>query len=588
MSRSTQNQRLVRINTVLGKDALIVQSVQGAHVMSEGFRYTLDVYSDALDAIAGDKLIGTNATFIVMNDGGEPINYNGFITQMSALGLSKDRATLSYRITLESGLFFLTKQTDCRIFQEKTIPDILGIVLKPLINGGFIKYKPALTGDHSEKRFIVQYNETNEAFFKRLCRLENIAFYFTMDNGSHTLKLIDNIGACETISEPIRFQPHTMAHDHLDTWSQHSRFVTGAYAQRTYNYKQASQGIMPMSEKTAGDKSKLTHSQQSESYLYTEDYNTLGEGKQHLKRTMDKATERQRFFQGGGDCRFLNVGQHFRIKPVPEGSKLASPDETYTTTRVELSASVLGGKVRNSLEAVPKGELVYPQGEKPVIHSMQTATVTGPDGSEIYTDKYGRIKVRFHWDRNDDVSGQDRTCYLRVMQAMAGPNMGAQFTPRIGDEVVISFANGDPDRPFVSGSLHHPEHLPPYSNHNGTRNGIRTRSTKGGSVANCNELYFEDTKGKEEVYLQAEKDHSVYVKNDQKIKIDNNKSQHVIKNESNKVDGNYTINVGKQLLIQAGQKIVLKVGGSSITITGSKIDISSSKVDVNGGKIELN
>jgi len=194
---------------------------------------------------------------------------------------------------------------------------------------------------------------------------------------------------------------------------------------------------------------------------------------------------------------------------------------------------------------------------------MQTAVVTGPPAEEIHSDAHGRVKVQFHWDRlgkKDD----NTSCWLRVMQSFAGPGFGAHFTPRVGQEVVVAFENGNPDRPFVMGALYHTENPPPYAEHKGTRSGIRTRSTKNGAAINCNELYFEDTKDQEEVYFQAEKDLNAHIKNNETRKIENT------------------------LHIQAGEKIRLEVGGSVIEMTPEGITISAIEVKIDGTPVLIN
>ncbi len=174
------------------------------------------------------------------------------------------------------------------------------------------------------------------------------------------------------------------------------------------------------------------------------------------------------------------------------------------------------------------------------------------------------------------------------MQNLTGSSFGVHFTPRIGQEVVVAFENGNPDRPFVIGALYHPEQTPPYADFKGTRSGIRSRSTKNGGKDNYNELYFEDRKGNEEVYLQAEKNLKSLIKNDEKRDVNNDQTLSVKNNKVENIGNNEKHSVKNELLIEAGKKITIKVGGSEIELTGSKIVIKSGKVDIDGGKIELN
>jgi type VI secretion system secreted protein VgrG len=241
----------------------------------------------------------------------------------------------------------------------------------------------------------------------------------------------------------------------------------------------------------------------------------------------------------------------------------------------------------------------------PRIYGIQTALVVGPAGEEIYTDKYGRIKVQFHWDR-EGKKNQDSSCWIRVAEKWSGKNWGGQFIPRIGMEAVVEFLEGNPDRPLVIGTVYNADYMHPYAlPANKTQSGIKTRSSQGGNAANFNELRFEDKKGQEEIFIHAEKNKTVevendrvewvghdetitidhdrteHVKHDETITIDHNRTETVHSDESITVDGNQTIAVGKNIEVTAGTKIVLSVGGNSITIDGSGITVFGNLVKIN-------
>ena len=240
------------------------------------------------------------------------------------------------------------------------------------------------------------------------------------------------------------------------------------------------------------------------------------------------------------------VGRRFTVVKVPHDATFTDNDIPFNITKLTMHLDDEEGHNQVHIEATNKDALVFPDGGSVKrMMGSETARVTGPKGSEIFTNEYGQIKVQFHWDR-EGKQDENTTCWLRVMNAMAGPNFGAHYTPRVGQEVVVAFENGNPDKPFVTGVLYHHEHLPPFAKDKGLRSGFRSRSSKGGGTQNYNELSFYDKKGSEEVFMQAEKDHNINIKNDQSIKIGHNKAQQVIKNETNKVGENYTINVGKK------------------------------------------
>ncbi len=586
MSESTQAKHLIRFTTSLGENALIPENIDGQQSMSDGFRFRMNLFSETLHELKTKDLVGTAATIGLVQADDSFRYFNGFISKFKALGTSSAGQKSHYQLTITSWLeLFLSKRINCRIYQNKTVEQVIKDVFKDY--GGNANFKLDLKKTHSEKRYWVQYNESDLNFFKRICSVEGIAYYFFHEDGAHQLRIIDKAEQLPTLTpKKVWLKSQGSEEDHLIYWQGFGQFATGSYEQRTYNYKTPTKLVIN-NAKAKNEAAKTPGSLDVESYIYADTHHNEDDGKAQTEAHANRGVERAHVYNGGGNCRNLLLGHHFELELAP-GKKgdFTDKGKEFTLTKVSIAASEKSSVVSCKIEAVAKNELIYPSAQTPVMSGLQTALVTGPKGEEVHTDELGRIKVQFHWDR-EGKQDENTTCWLRVMQSFAGPSFGAHFTPRIGQEVVVAFDNGNPDRPFVIGTLYHPEHKPPYNDNKGTRSGIRTRSTKGGGADNCNELYFEDKKGSEEVYLQAEKDHNVWVKNDQAIKIDNDKAQTVAKNETNKVGENYTIKVGKKLLIDAESEIKLQVGGSTITITSSKIDISSSVVDVNG-LIKLN
>ena len=583
-SLTSQNKHVVRLNTVLGEDALIIDNVEINQVMSLGFTFSLRVFSDYKHDLQPQDLVGTPLTIALMDDGDEPRYFNGWITQLEKSNPADTGEHTVYLIKASSFLHFMEHDSDCRIFQEKTVEDVISEIMQKYKNVG--KFKLVLRKNHAVKRYWVQYNESNLSFFNRICAESGLAYYFTHTNGHHCLNILDDPLLLPKLDpEVVFYQPGTHARDHLTHWQRSSRYFTGNYAQTSYNYQTPFSPLNAQSS-VQNDLAKVPHTYLTEKYYYSEQYDNSAGATANTDNQLNSTTAENSLVIGSGDCRFLKVGYQFTAEPVPVERFFPDRGKSFSLTQLTMKISNKG-EIHVDFEAVPNGEMIYPKNSRPSIASLQTAVVTGPPGEEIYTDDLGRVKVQFHWDRLGK-KNENTTCWMRVMQNFAGPSFGTHFTPRIGQEVVVAFENGNPDRPFIMGGLYHAEHAPPYADQRGTRAGIRTRSTKGGSASNCNELYFEDKKGSEEVYFQAEKNHNVLVKNDQALKIQNNKSQQVGKNETNKVGENYTINVGKKLLIEAGQEIKLQVGGSTVTISSDKIDISSGLVDINGGKINLN
>ncbi|MGH1470082.1 MAG: type VI secretion system Vgr family protein [Cellvibrionaceae bacterium] len=587
---STQSHRLVRLNTILGEKALIASRFNGTETMSEGFNFTIQAFSESHHDLSAKDLVGTAVTVGLVKSDNTIRYFNGFVQEMSALGSERDGQRSNYTLQIVSwAQLFMKKRVDTRIFQEKNIEDIIKDVF--VSYGANAKFKFNLKSAHLPRRFCVQYNETDWNFFNRLCRLEGVAYYFKHENGKHVLHIIDDQSGCETLNpQTVKIQSQNIKEDYLTNWQNTGRFITGKYSQRTYNYLRPTT-LSPVEHTVASDVS-LTKG--IESYQYNEYSHDKTDATEDLKRKSRVNTQKATVSTATGNCRHLVIATHFDLA-LANGKDFTDKGKEFTFSKINISADDVSGILSCHIEAIPKGELAYPKAEYPKIEGLQTAVVTGPQGEEIHTDDLGRIKVQFHWDRLGKLD-QKSTCFLRVMQSFAGSSFGAHFTPRIGQEVVVAFENGNPDRPFVLGGLYHQEHKPPYGEQKGTRAGIRTRSTKGGGITDANELYLEDTKGSEEFYIQAQKDLNGVIKNDetrsvgndQTITINNDQSITVSNNQTTEVSKNSSHLIGDELLLEAGKKITLKVGGSTVELTSGKIIIKSGVVDIDGSTVQIN
>jgi len=582
---ATQDHRLLRLSTALDKDALIPVGLNCTESLSKGFSISVSAFSETHHELGAADLVGTTVTLGVVQEDESIRYFNGFVQEFVAEGSSRAGQRSGYHMKVVSWLeLLLSKRSDCRIFQDMPVREVISEVFsqyKSLAN-----FKFELSASHPERRFWVQYNETDLDFFRRICLREGIAFYFSHENGSHCLHIVDEAKSLKTLKpKKVKIQSGTSAHDHLSKWQSAAKFATGKYERRSYNYMAPNKNQKVTGEATS-EVASVPRVMEVESYLFSEGYHDEGEGNTEISKRSNQGVERSKIAVGTGNCRNLAVANHFEVE-LSSGGDFVDKGKLFTLSQVNLSVNDTTGVTNCTIEALPKGELVYPNGVTPTISNLQTAIVTGPKNEEIFTDKYGRIKVQFHWDRLGKLD-ENTTCWLRVMQSFTGSSFGMHFTPRIGQEVVVAFENGNPDRPFVIGALYHPEQQPPYADFKGTRSGIRSHSTKKGGKDNFNELYFEDSKGKEEVYLQAEKDLKSFIKNDENRQVGNDQTLLVKNNKNEKVGNNETHSVKNELLIEAGKKITIKVGGSEIELTSSKIVIKSGKVDIDGGKIELN
>jgi type VI secretion system secreted protein VgrG len=347
--------------------------------------------------------------------------------------------------------------------------------------------------------------------------------------------------------------------DHITDWKHDYRFVSGKWSQTDYNFETPSTSLkVSVPKLPAVD---LPQAEEYEIYDYPGEYAVQPDG-ETLARVRQEETELPHdAVSGGSTCRTFTAGYKFKLTSHPDEDSVSEQDKSYLLTSVTHSASQAsddtsessGTSYQNYFTCIADSIQFRPERitARPVISGVQTAVVVGPAGEEIYTDKYGRVKVQFHWDR---VGGKNEnsSCWVRVSHPWAGKQWGGIAIPRIGQEVIVDFLEGDPDQPIITGRVYNDEQMPPYLlPANMTMTGIRTRSSKGGTPDNCNELRFEDKKGSEQVFLHAEKNQDIEVENDEthwvghdrKKTIDNDETTLVKHDRTETVDNNETITV---------------------------------------------
>jgi len=567
MSTIEQERRRIAIDTPLGKDVLLLQSFSGHEEMSRLFSYELELRSTK-DSIKAQDIVGKRVTFRVeMPDGGSRY-FNGFVRRFAYCGKG-DRLSI-YRAEIVPWLWFLTKTSDCRIFQDKKIPEIVEQIFKDL---GFSDFEINCKGEHPKWEYCVQYRETDFNFVSRLMEEEGIFYFFKHEQGKHTLVVADDKGAYQTAKESnVNFEynlsdVHNL--DEINSWVHQWEFRTGKWAHTDYNFETPSSNLM------ANDNSRISLDGMSkfEHYDYPGEYEQKGEGDHDVKLRMQEEEASHDIVHGASSCRSFSPGYKFQLGKHHTSSEAGK----YVITSIRHSASVGGSYIsgssdtsyyENSFTCIPDSVTFRPARitPKPMIHGVQTAVVVGPKGEEIYTDKYGRIKVQFHWDR-EGKKDEKSSCWMRCQQIIAGKKWGAMFIPRIGQEVVVTHVEGDPDRPLVTGVLYNAEQMPPYTlPDEKTKSCIKTNSSKGGD--GHNEIRFEDLAGKEQLYLHAERNMDVRVKHDymesilgdQHITIGNEKDKdkagdqktliwrdqhvHVKRERTEQIDGNVDLEVG--------------------------------------------
>lgn len=580
-----QDGRLLTVDTPLGKDVFLLESMSGEEGICRPFAFELGVRSMRGD-IQPRELLGKPITFSLELPGSGRRNWSGIVSDLSA-GEAQSVGQRAYRLTVRPWFWMLTRHSDCRIFQNQTTLQIMETIFGEL---GFADYDfSAVTEKPGKRHYCVQYNETSYAFICRLLEEEGIAWWFrhpgtagTAD-GRHVLVLSDGTQGWKTGDEPVlRFTTTNLDLHDVTSWHRRWSFVTGRLTESDWNFK------TPRTDLTSGVASLAPIDTNSglETYRWHGRFPDRDRGDKRARRRMQAIEAGFEVIEGGSANRRVHPGQRFTLRGHPAESenvawavisvRHAAQDLTYVTGTTappvySNSFSVI------SAETPYTPPLVTP---RPHIDGVQIATVVGPKGEEIHTDSMGRVKVRFPWDRRakgDDTS----SCWLRVSQPWAGGKFGSQTIPRIGMEVLVSFVEGDPDRPVVVGLVPNSDTSPSLDlPANKTRTAFRTNSSPGGS--GFNELAFEDKAGAEELLMLAQRDASEVVKNNKRVRVNNVSTHEATTLKLDKVGHSEIIETPEAIVIQHRQsRIVLTENGIQIAFKdGHYIQISDQGIEV--------
>ena len=524
----TQANRLLELKTPLGKDALVLAAFHGHEEISRLFSFELELISDN-PGIAAPSIVGKNVTFSVKQADNTPRFFNGHISRFQAGDESHGRR--NYRAQVVPWLWFLTRTSDCRIFQNKSVPEIIQQIFGDL---GFSDFdKKHVVGHHPKREYCVQYRETDFNFVSRLMEEEGIFYFFKHEDGKHTLVMSDEKGAyydCreKTVDFPRDYGSRAI-HDHITAWEHRYEFRTGKYAQTDYNFETPTVNLMTNTSTVV----PLPDSSKYEFYDYpgTGTYFNKANGTPLTGSRMEEEEVDYDTVYGSSKCRSFTPGGKFKINKHRSATEQG---KTFVISAIQHSATeplahegggYSGEDYSNTFTCIPDSVMFRPPRltPKPIVQGIQTAVVVGPKGEEIYCDKYGRVKVQFHWDREGKKNEQS-SCFIRSAHNIAGKQWGFMAIPRIGQEVVVDFLEGDPDCPLIVGSVYNAGQMPHYSlPAEQSRSYIKTNSTKGGK--GFNELMFEDKAGDERVFIHGEKNMDVRVKNDSKARIFGNRHQ---------------------------------------------------------------
>jgi type VI secretion system secreted protein VgrG len=570
---------------------LVFEQLEAIEPLGRPFTLNLDVSSSkSTDNLM--PLLGASVTITFSLTNKTERYFNGVVSRIVYRGMAGGAAR--YFIELRPWIWLLSHTQDCRIFQQTSPFDIITQLFR--YNGftDFIDKRQNQAGS-TVLEFCVQYRETSMDFVTRLMEQYGIYYFFTYAKGKHTLNFADDPGSHPALPAPIMYlQDMTefrTVTDHIWGFSADLRLQSGVYTQTDYNF------TTPRLDLTARSRNTPRHPHSElEVFDYPGCHDNVSNGKKLADIRNEEATARRQTFTGSTNARVLQTGSKFTLKDAVIPSLNGDYLVIGTTSQFKAgeSKSASSGELTDSyvcdFQAIPATTnfRLDRQTPVPMIRGPQTAKVVVQSGSEITTDQYGRVKVKFPWDRlgkNDDTA----SCWIRVAQSWAGLGWGSIFIPRKDQEVVVEFLEGNPDRPIITGCVYNADQTVPYGlPGNATRSTIKSNSSQGGN--GFNELRFEDKAGSEEVFFQAQRDYTKKILNNETVTItqdttttvqQGNRSVTVSQgNDTTTIStGNHsiTISAGKST-VEAAQSITLKVGSSSITIDPGSVTISATKI----------
>jgi type VI secretion system secreted protein VgrG len=631
--------------------AFLLETFQGREALGKPYRYDLTLLCEDYNLPVG-KVLGQSLTVRFKLDSGEFRYFNGIVTSFSKVGSAVRHAR--YAVVLNPTLSLLDCAHSCRVFNDTTNfdPDpeakqpaqnAIDIV-KTILGDLDVSSLEVIRTDHvyRDRRYCVQYRETDFNFVQRLLEDEGIYYFFLHEDGHHTMVMADHIGAHTKVEgyESILYLPREhkeiLEEEHFWSLTVAGSLFPGKFAVlRGYDYtKVRPSGPQVESKKSArpqsgqksgsnsadGDEPTGLLAAKYEDYDYPGGLSDQPPAEEEAQVRMQTDLVANTLIEVEGNTMGLGVGDLVTLRKAASGKDVnpfwteADFKQEYLITAATYSISIdqyetgeaAGGdepfRVKYTLLDTSTQFRPQRSAVKPRIEGPQTAIVVGASGDEIYTDKLARVKVQFDWDREHE-RDQKSSCWVRVAQVWAGKHWGAIHIPRVGQEVIVEFLDGDPDRPIITGRVYNTDCTPPYTlPDNKTQSGIKSRSSKDGQEQNFNEIRFEDLKGKEELHVQAERNMSTHVKRNQTLYVGGDQSITIHGNQTitvegsdektgkklpvqsvTKVTGKHTFDASDTIKIQAPTSITLECGGSTIVMEPGKITMTAG----DGAKIVL-
>lgn len=574
--------KTVDVDTPDDPSGLRFARLSGFDAISDCFEFTVTLQSADFNVKSAD-LLGTPVT-VRAGDEDDVRFFHGLVDKFRFAGLKDGWG--HYELTLRPALWFLSKRTDNRIFQSKSAVEIIEEILAE--QSGLV-FETRLNKTYDLRDYCVQYGESDLVFVQRLMEHEGIYYFHEFDDGEHKLILVDDIATLAPVAnwDEIEFENDVTAKNDdpqfIHDWDRVDTVVPGTFVHTDYDFVKPSADLMAMDEFPVG------HEQDDkEQYSYPGTYTEHKIGSDLASVRLEEGLSPAQRIIAQSTARMPWSGSRFALIKYPRDAE----NVEYCILRIdyELVSSAYSSFITRDVDPgfsatyrLMPGDIQFRpprRTPKPVMKGPQTAVVVGPSGEEIHTDEYSRVKVQFHWDRlggNDENS----SCWVRVSSVWAGSGWGFIQIPRIGQEVIVDFLEGDPDQPIITGRVYNAEQMPPYGlPDNATQSGWKSNSSLGGG--GWNELRFEDKAGSEEVYFQAQKDHNELVKNnetrliqhDMSERVDNNSTQSIGVDRDEDVGNNKTTQVGVNRTVSIGNNDTETVGVDRSLSVGSNETIS--------------
>ncbi len=566
------------VYTTLGDDAVRIASLTWSESLGCPFDAEVQLLSESPD-IPLKELIKQPISIHLDGKSDDGIWLHGFVSRFESNGVAGD--LFSYRAKLVSCFGLMQKASGCRIFQDLSTLDIIKKVFDKHGFSGLLESR--LSQTYAKRPYCVQYGETDYQFLQRLMEMDGIYYSFEYAKDKHTMVLADDLSGHHPMAgyETVAYRDliHDGTDEYLSSFAAVKELGVGIVTLNDYDFEKPRSPLLVQQKSPNRDVP-------FEWYEYAGGYKVLDDGQRYARIRMESEDCARESIHMNGNARGLRAGSLFTLSEHPNASSNKKYLITSSVVLLQNSgfAGSVGGFECSSTLCCQDTTLPFRcalSTPRPSMLGPHLATVSGKAGEEIWTDPYGRIKVQFPWDR-DGKSDELSSCWIRVSQAWTGKSWGAMSLPRIGDEVIVEFLEGNPDRPIVTGRVFNSERMPPEKLAAAQAKTVfRTRSTKGGDATAFHELTFDDTKDKESILFQSERDFSRIVENNDTLKVGfekmspGDRSVEIYNNENIKVGlgsgaGTYTL--------EAATSIVLKCGDSQIEMTPSGVTITASSI----------